>query len=161
MEHTIYKLQTEQAVQIENVLAKYRGTPAWETTRKAFHEIIRTYIHGGVKNMTDGELDEHFERALVTTESDVKTFLDKSSAVLNAEKNTSSPYYMVNVAHERHDDYFAVNQTCPVTGMGNKNWRLNLKRKIYISDILSMLLPLCLQGLPIAISLTGLLLLLP
>jgi hypothetical protein len=120
MEHTIYKIQTEQAVQIESILAKYRGTEAWETTRKAFHEIIRTYIHGGVKNMTDKELDEHFERALVTTESDVKTFLDKSSAVLDAAKNANSPYYMVNVAHERHDDYFAVNQTCPVTGTGSK-----------------------------------------
>jgi hypothetical protein len=120
MEYPIYKAQQNKAAEIEKILAKYRGTPEWETTRKAFHEIIRNYIHGGIKNMTDEEVDEHFERALVTTKSDVKTFLSKSTALLHTPEDKSSPYYMVNVAHERHDNYFAINQTCPVTGTGSQ-----------------------------------------
>lgn len=120
MEHTIYKTQLDKAAEIESILAKYRGTPEWEITRKAFHEIVRNYIHGGIKNMTDDEVDEHFERALVTTKTDVQTFLSKSSSALQSSKDTSSPYYMVNVAHERHDNYFAINQTCPVTGAGSQ-----------------------------------------
>lgn len=120
MEHSIFKIQTEKADEIKNILDKYRGTAPWETSRKAFHDIIKNYVHGGLKNMSDEDLDKHFELALVTTHDDINGFKNLSTSALKSEKDESSPYYMVNVSHHRHDKYFAPNQSCPITGAGSK-----------------------------------------
>ena len=119
MEHPIYKFQQDNADAIEKVLAEYRGTEAWNTAQKAFYKIVRSFIHGGMEEMPDEELNKHFERAITTTEEDITTYLDLSNAALKTEKDVNSDYYLTNVAHHRHDKYFATNQSCPITGQGN------------------------------------------
>lgn len=129
MGHTIFKRQLEKADAIKILLDKYRGTDEWEKARKAFHTIIRTYVHGGSENMTDEELDRHFETALTVTKADMAAFEEHSSSALNAQRDPSSPYYLVNVAHTRHDVYFATNQSCPITGTGNKTLEARFEAK--------------------------------
>lgn len=125
MEDTIFNFQQNNAADIENVLAKYRGTDEWNKAQNAFKEIIRTYVHGGMKNMSDDELNKHFEQAVTATQLDVNTFLNKSNSVLMSQRDASSPYYMVNVEHHRNDVNFATNQSCPITGAGKQ--RLNAR----------------------------------
>jgi hypothetical protein len=125
MEHSIFKIQSEKEAEIKEILDKHRNTEAWEKSRKAFHEIIRAYVHGDMKSMSDAELDQHFERALVTTKDDVNAHLSSSTVDPESEQDVSSPYYMVNVAHTRNDNFFATNQSCPVTGTGKQ--KLNAK----------------------------------
>lgn len=125
MAHTIFKFQQDNATEIEKILAKYRGTEEWNLAQKAFQEILRNYVHGGTTNVSDDELNKHFEQAIITTQADVNTYLDKSSAVASTQQDPSSPYYIVNVAHARNDQFFATNQTCPITGKGSQT--LNAK----------------------------------
>lgn len=125
MEHSILQLQREKAEEIEKVLAKYRGTEAWNIAQKAFHQIMRNYIHGETTQVSDEELNQHFEQAIVTSQLDVHTYLNKTKAVVQTQRDTSSPYYMVNVAHTRNDQFFTTNQKCPVTGAGSET--LNAK----------------------------------
>jgi len=125
MEHLIYQLQQDKAADIEKILAKYRGTPEWNIAQKAFNEIMRNYIHGETTQVSNEELNQHFEQAIITTQLDVHTYLNKTKGVITTQRDAASPYYMVNVAHTRNDQFFATNQKCPVTGAGNQT--LNAK----------------------------------
>jgi hypothetical protein len=127
MEHPIFKLQQDKAAEIEKVLAKYRGTEAWNIAQNAFQKILRTYIHGGGQHVTDEELNQHFERAITARKIDVQTYLNKSKAVLKTVRDVNSPYYMVSAQHQRQDQFFATNQTCPIMGTGNGSQTLNAK----------------------------------
>jgi len=120
MEHPIYQSQQDKSAAIEAVLAKYRGTEAWNIAQNAFAKILRTYVHGTAPNISDEEVSAYFERAVTTTQMDVSTFMNKSTSVLQSKRDGSSPYYMVNVEHHRQDNYFATNQSCPVTGAGKQ-----------------------------------------
>ena len=135
MEHSIYKLQSEKKNEIKKIVEKHKGSEKWEKARKAFHEMIRTYVHGGIKNMSDEALDKHFERALFTTKKDIRRYLDLAKAPKPPHPKGKalplvSPYYMVEVAHDRHDKFFEPDQPCcPITGTGNQTFESQFTAK--------------------------------
>ncbi len=125
MLHSIFKTQLEKKDKIKEILDKYRHTEEWKKSRNAFGQIIRKYLHGDLSSMKDKELDQHFERALVITKKDVEKYQHWINDLLANKKDIGSPYYLVNTAHHRKDQYFATDEKIPITGTGNQT--LNAK----------------------------------
>ena len=120
MEHSIFKIQTKKKAKINRILHKYKGTEAWETSKNAFSRIMKSYVHGGMEGISEKEMNRHFERYITTTQEDITGYLELSKSLLKDPNDADSPYYMVNVAHDRHDVYFATGEALPIKGTGNQ-----------------------------------------
>jgi hypothetical protein len=87
----------------------------WENLKSAFGEIINTSLHGkGTDDMSDKEVEKHFKNALSLTRANVGTYQEQIDNLLknkDSDKNNDSPYYLVNTAHDREDQFYAPNQT--------------------------------------------------
>ena len=129
---SIFKKQTEMESEIQKVLDKFRGTEEWKKSRNAFHNIIRKFLYGENSTISDEELDQHFERALTITQNDIDQHLNRINSGQAGEKAPSSPdYYLVNVMHNRKDQFFATLATDEEHPTGTGNQTLNAKFKAY------------------------------
>lgn len=122
---SIFQAQLKYESEIKKILDEFRDTLEWEISRIAFHEIFRGFVHGAHSSMSVEELDQHFERALTITRSDIEKFRHWTRNVIDSNAHASSPFYLANVTHSRNDQFFSKNEKCPITGTGNKT--LNAK----------------------------------
>jgi hypothetical protein len=105
---------------LDAVLADQRGTEKWTRASAAFKKIMRNYVHGGNESLSDQELDQAFTQYITLSKQDVRSFIDEQSCL--PEPGTGEArYYMVNVAHQRHDAFYAPNQQRPITGTGTQS----------------------------------------
>ena len=127
MQPPIFQLQqnADKRQQIDQILDKYQSTKDWQTSRQAFGKIVKQYLHGGLSEMSEADLDQHFRRALIITKQDVEHYQNWASQLLANKKDLNSPYYIVNTAHHRGDHFFATDEARPITGTGDQT--LNAK----------------------------------
>lgn len=127
MHPPIFKIQQDptKRQEIEKILNKYRPTEAWKTSRNAFGQIIKRHLHSGLSDMSEAELDQHFERALIITQQDVALYQNWADSLLANTENINSPYYIINTVHHRGDHFFAADEARPITGTGDQT--LNAK----------------------------------
>ena len=60
---------------MDDVLDDHRGSPAWASSSEAFKTIMRKYVHGKNHQLTDEQLEDHFEQYLSLTDEDVEAFI--------------------------------------------------------------------------------------
>ncbi|MEM8909443.1 MAG: hypothetical protein AAGD05_16470 [Bacteroidota bacterium] len=122
MSFSIFKHQEHKKDEIEKILQRYRGSKAWSISQNAFREVMRNFVHGGhgQQGGNDDTLDGHFEHTLLLTKKDVEQYKKLMASLRGGDRDPHSPYYTLEVAHTRHDQFFATNQERPITGTGNQ-----------------------------------------
>lgn len=110
---------SEQKKTMQAVLDDHRGSPAWATSSEAFKTIMRKYVHGKNHQMTDEELDTHYEQFLSLTNEDIEAFIAGQSCVPESGSGNAR-YYMINATHQRHDAFYKANQPHPIRGTGKQ-----------------------------------------